>query len=161
VSRILVAGIGNVFLGDDGFGVEVIAGLAGRPLPDGVEVADFGIRGLDLAYSLMEGYDAAILVDAMPRGETPGTVYVLEPDLDQLDGFGMIESHAMNPVEVFRLVKQMGGRAPKCYLVGCEPATFGPEEGSMGLSEPVQAAVGVAVERVEALLDELTAVEVR
>jgi hydrogenase maturation protease len=161
VSRILVAGIGNVFLGDDGFGVEVIAGLAGRPLPDGVEVADFGIRGLDLAYSLMEGYDAAILVDAMPRGETPGTVYVLEPDLDQLDGFGMIESHAMNPVEVFRLVKQTGGRAPKCYLVGCEPATFGPEEGSMGLSEPVQAAVGVAVERVEALLDELTAVEVR
>jgi hydrogenase maturation protease len=161
VSRILVAGIGNVFLGDDGFGVEVIAGLAGRPLPDGVEVADFGIRGLDLAYSLMDGYDAAILVDAMPRGETPGTVYVLEPDLDQLDGFGMIESHAMNPVEVFRLVKQMGGRAPKCYLVGCEPATFGPEEGSMGLSEPVQAAVGVAVERVEALLDELTAVEVR
>jgi hydrogenase maturation protease len=161
VRRILVAGIGNVFLGDDGFGVEVIAGLAGRPLPDGVEVADFGIRGLDLAYSLMDGYDAAILVDAMPRGETPGTVYVLEPDLDQLDGFGMIESHAMNPVEVFRLVKQMGGRAPKCYLVGCEPATFGPEEGSMGLSEPVQAAVGVAVERVEALLDELTAVEVR
>jgi hydrogenase maturation protease len=161
VSKILVAGIGNVFLGDDGFGVEVIAGLAGRTLPDGVEVADFGIRGLDLAYSLMDGYDAAILVDAMPRGEAPGTVYVLEPDLDQLDGFGMIESHAMNPVEVFRLVKQMGGRAPKSYLVGCEPATFGPEEGTMGLSDPVQAAVGVAVKRVEALLDELTAVEVR
>jgi hydrogenase maturation protease len=161
VSKVLVAGVGNVFLGDDGFGVEVIARLAGRSWPEGVEIADFGIRGLDLAYSLIDGYDAAILVDAMPRGEAPGTVYVLEPDLEKLDGFGMIESHAMNPVEVFRLVKQMGGRAPRSYLVGCEPATFGPEEGSMGLSEPVQAAVGVAVERVEALLDELIAVEVR
>ena len=159
--RILIAGIGNVFLGDDGFGVEVVADLARRSLPEGVEVADFGIRGLDLAYSLMDGYDAAVLVDAMPRGHAAGTVYVLEPDLEKLDGFGMIESHAMNPVEVFRLVKQMGGSAPKCYLVGCEPATFGPEEGSMGLSEPVQAAVAVAAERVEALLDELTAVEVR
>lgn len=156
-----MAGIGNVFLGDDGFGVEVVAALARRAHPAGVEVADFGIRGLDLAYSLMDGYDAAILVDAMPRGGRPGTVSIIEADLDQLDGFGMIESHAMNPVEVFRLVKQMGGSPPPCYVVGCEPADLGPEEGSMGLSAPVQAAVEVAVEHVEALLDELIAVEVR
>ena len=156
--KVLVAGIGNVFLGDDGFGVEVIANLARRSLPANVELGDFGIRGLDLAYSLMDGYEAAILVDALPRGEPPGTVTVLEPDLSQLDGFGMVESHAMDPVQVLRLVKQMGGTPPTpLLLVGCEPADLGPEEGLMGLSEPVAAAVEVAADKVELLLQQLTA----
>jgi hydrogenase maturation protease len=158
VRKVLVAGIGNVFLGDDGFGVEVIANLARRSLPANVELGDFGIRGLDLAYSLMDGYEAAILVDALPRGEPPGTVTVLEPDLSQLDGFGMVESHAMDPVQVLRLVKQMGGTPPTpLLLVGCEPADLGPEEGLMGLSEPVAAAVEVAADKVELLLQQLTA----
>ena len=156
--NVLVAGIGNVFLGDDGFGVEVIARLATRALPEGVELGDFGIRGLDLAYALMDGYDAAILVDALPRGEPPGTVTVLEPDLARLDGFGLVESHAMDPVQVLRLVKQMGGTPPNpLFLVGCEPADLGPEEGQMGLSEPVAAAVELAADKVELLLQQLTA----
>src|SRR5438105_826691 len=93
--RGLVAGIGNVFLGDDGFGVEVVARLAKRPLPEGVEVADFGIRGFDLAYALMESYDFAILVDALPRGGEPGRLFVLEPDLAQVDSRGMADGHSM------------------------------------------------------------------
>lgn len=144
--RILVAGIGNVFLGDDGFGVEVVARLAGRPLPDGVEVADYGVRGYDLALALMDGYDAAILVDAIPRGQAPGTLCVLEPDLDDLRGDQLMNGHGLNPVEVFRLVKQFGGTPPPTYLVGCEPAEIDPEgEGRMGLSPPVSAAVDEAV----------------
>lgn len=160
MSKVLVAGIGNVFLGDDGFGVEVAGRLARRPQLDGVEVGDFGIRGLDLAYALMDGYDAAILVDALPRGEPAGTVYVMEPDLDQLDGQAMIESHAMNPVEVLRLVKQMGGSASKVYVVGCEPGAVAPDGGFVGLSEPVEAAVDEAVTTVEKLVEKLMSVEV-
>src|SRR2546430_16670733 len=87
-TRVLVAGIGNVFLGDDGFGVEVVARLAQRPLPEGVEVADFGIRGFDLAYALMEGYDFAVLVDALPRGGPPRELFLVEPGLERLDGVG-------------------------------------------------------------------------
>ena len=152
--RVLVAGIGNVFLGDDGFGVEVVARLAGRRLPAGVEVADYGIRGFDLAYALMEDYEAAILVDALPLGREPGALGVLEPELAELDGFGVVEGHGMNPVEVFRLVKQFGGRLPPTLLiVGCQPGTFGPEnEGQLGLSDPVAAAVDEAVGLVESLL---------
>lgn len=156
--KVLVAGIGNVFLGDDGFGVEVIAHLAGRPLPEGVELGDFGIRGLDLAYALMDGYDAAILVDALSLGEPPGTIFVVKPDLDQLDGFGIVESHAMDPVQVLRLVKQMGGAPPATlFLVGCEPADFGTDMGLMGLSEPVAAAVQPAAAKVEEIVHRLTA----
>ena len=158
MKKVLVAGIGNIFLGDDGFGVEVIGRLAGRPLPEGVELGDFGIRGLDLAYALMDGYDAAILVDAMPLGQPAGTVSLVEPDTDQLDGFGLVESHAMDPVQVLRLVKQMGGALPAdLFLVGCEPADFGPEEGLMGLSEVVAAAVQPAADKVMELLQRLTA----
>ena len=152
--RILVAGIGNVFLGDDGFGVEVVARLAGRELPAGVEVGDYGIRGFDLAYALMDDYEAAILVDALPLDREPGALGVLEPDLAELDGFGVVEGHGMNPVEVFRLVKQLGGRLPPTLLiVGCQPGTFGLEnEGQLGLSEPVAAAVDEAVGLVESLI---------
>ena len=156
--RILVAGIGNVFLGDDGFGVEVVERLGGRRLPEGTEVADYGIRGYDLAYALMDGYDAVVLVDALPRGEAPGTLCALEPDLDDLDARGgLLDSHGMNPLEVFRLVRQHGATLPPTYIVGCEPASIedADSQGSMGLSEPVAAAVEPAVEMVESILARL------
>ncbi len=154
--RILVAGIGNVFLGDDGFGVEVVQRLAARPMPDGVQVADFGIRGFDLAYALLDGYDAVILVDALPRGEAPGTLYVVEPDLNSADGqapdLAAIEAHAMDPLRVLNLVKSMGGGVKRMLIVGCEPLSLVPEEGAMGLSQPVDAAVNEAANMVESLV---------
>ena len=159
-TRILVAGIGNVFLGDDGFGVEVVARLAGRALPEAVEVADFGIRGFDLAYALMEGYDAAVLVDALSRRGQPGELFVVEPDLEQLErteGPTVADGHGMDPVAVLKMVKQFGGEPPRLYLVGCEPASLGGEQGEMGLSAPVEAAVDGAVELVEGLVMRLLA----
>jgi hydrogenase maturation protease len=154
--RILIAGIGNIFLGDDGFGCEVLKRLMGRALPDEVRAVDFGIRGFDLAYALMDGYDVTILVDAAPRGGTPGTLYTIEPDLgelERLDAQGMmVETHGMNPMKVLAMVKAMGGHFKRILLVGCEPQTFGPEEGQMGLSEPVEAAVSEAVNIVESLV---------
>lgn len=154
--RILIAGIGNIFLGDDGFGVEVAGRLTQRAWPEGVQVRDFGIRGFDLAYAMMEGNDATILVDALPHGGTPGTLYVLEPDLSELaEGDAEIETHAMDPVKVLRLVKALGGEPKRVLVVGCEPATFGPEEGQMGLSTPVQSAVDEAVRMVEELVETL------
>jgi hydrogenase maturation protease len=163
---ILVAGIGNIFLGDDGFGVEVAQRLAARPLPDGVRVADFGIRGFDLAFALLDEPEATILVDAMPRGEQPGTVYVLEPDLDEHGpavapdhADGSFQGHAMTPESVFALVRAMGGQPRNVIVVGCEPLTLGPEnEGCMGLSEPVANAVPEAVGVVERLLERLVPV---
>jgi hydrogenase maturation protease len=149
--RVLVAGIGNVFLGDDGFGVEVVARLSRRSLPEGVEVADFGIRGLDLAYALMEDYDLAVLVDTLPRGGEPGQLFVLEPDLEELErtgGPGVADGHSMDPVTVLKMVREFGGTPPRIYLVGCEPASLGGEEGEMGFSGPVEAAVDGAVELV-------------
>jgi hydrogenase maturation protease len=153
--RLLVAGIGNVFLGDDGFGVEVIARLARRPLPEGVEVADFGIRGFDLAYALMEGYDFAVLVDALPRGGHPGELFVVEPDLERLEemeGPSLADGHGMDPVAVLKMVRQLGGPPPRLYVVGCEPASLGGEVGEMGLSAPVAAALDGGVELVEGLV---------
>ena len=156
--RILVAGIGNVFCGDDGFGVEVVARLAGRALPEGVEVADFGIRGFDLAFDLMDGPDAAILVDAVPRGQPAGTLCLLEPDPDDLDEAAAVDGHAMNPKAVLAMVRRHGGRLPRTYVVGCEPGVVDPEgTGRMGLSEPVAASVGAAADMVEALVRRLAA----
>ena len=155
---ILVAGIGNVFLGDDGFGVEVVARLDGRALPPDVEVADFGIRGFDLAYALLDGPDAVVLVDALPRGEPPGTLCVLEPDLDDLGQAGGLDSHAMNPMAVLAMVRQHGGPVPPTWIVGCEPAVLDPDGlGRMGLSEPVAAAVDEAADMVVALVRRLAA----
>ena len=145
--KILVAGIGNVFLSDDAFGVEVAAILLRRQYPEQVTVGDFGIRGFDLAYALMGDYDLAILVDALPRGEPPGTLYIFEPDASQASG--AVEGHAMNPMAVFSLVAALGGRMPRVLIVGCEPQSV--DEG-MGLSEPVAAALQGAVEMVENLV---------
>jgi len=158
--RVLVACTGNIFLGDDAFGVEVARELAGRTLPEGVNVVDFGIRGFDLAYALMDGYDAAILVDAIQRGGEPGTLYVIEPDLANLGDLEtqMVETHGMHPAKVLSLVKTMGANPTNLKLVACEPATFGPEdEGQMGLSGPVQAAVPKAAQLVEELVSQILA----
>lgn len=155
MTRILVAGVGNVFFGDDGFGVEVVRRLAARPLPDGVRVVDFGIRGLDLAYALLEGYDAVVLIDALQRGGPPGTLHVLEPGPADLEGPADVETHNLHPLQVLRLVRTMGGSVRRLRVVGCEPATLGSEEELvMGLSEPVRAAVDEAVQIVEALVAE-------
>lgn len=156
---ILVAGIGNIFLGDDGFGVEVVRRLANRKLPQEVRVTDFGIRGFDLAYALQDGYETTILVDACPHGEVPGTLYVIEPDLKGLDDSetpqATIEAHAMNPVSVLRMARAMNIEIKNVLLVGCEPETLGGEEGQMGLSASVEAAIDGAVRLVESLIDKV------
>jgi len=154
-ASILVAGIGNIFLGDDGFGVEVAQRLAARTLPEGVTVGDYGIRGYDLAYALMARPDHAILIDACPRGEAPGTLFVIDPDpadLGPAGDPGYLDGHAMNPVSVLRLARSLGGALNPVVVVGCEPATLGPEEGLIGLSAPVAAAVDDAVALVESLI---------
>jgi hydrogenase maturation protease len=154
--RVLVAGIGNIFLGDDGFGVEVVRRLAAFPLPEGVKVKDFGIRGFDLAYALMDGYDLSILVDATPQGGQPGTLYTIEADVSQLTRSEVgdtIDTHAMNPVRVLHLVKALGGEPGPILVVGCEPGVLEDENGTIGLSAPVEAAVDGAVSMVRALID--------
>ncbi|MFL6278306.1 MAG: hydrogenase maturation protease [Blastocatellia bacterium] len=154
--HILIAGIGNIFLGDDGFGSEVARQLASRSQPCEVRVVDFGIRGFDLAYALMDGYDVTIFIDATPRGAEPGTLYTIEPDLSELAELdaqaALVEPHGMNPMKVLAMVKAMGGEFKRILLVGCEPATLGPEEGQLGLSEVVEAAVTDAVHVVESLI---------
>ena len=156
--RILVAGIGNIFLGDDGFGVEVVRRLAGRELPEGVEVVDFGIRGLDLAYALQEEYELVVFVDATPRGQEPGTVYLIEPEIEE-DGEVSLDTHGMDPVKVIKLSRALGAKPTRTLVVGCEPQVVLSGEDyddmSMELSEPVQAAVGEAVNLVESLVEEI------
>jgi len=159
VPRILIAGIGNIFLGDDAFGVEVARRLLAVELPESVKVVDFGIRGYDLAYALLDGYDTTILVDACPRGEPAGTLYVIEPQLTELgdseERQSDVEAHSMNPLNVLRFATSMGGPLKQVLLVGCEPATLGPEEGQMGLSEPVESAVDEAVKLVQSLITKI------
>jgi hydrogenase maturation protease len=156
--NILIAGIGNIFFGDDAFGCEVAAQLMRRPLPEGVRVIDFGIRSYDLAYAMMNGPDVTIFIDATPRGQPPGTIYLLEPDENILDSnFGeVVNAHSMNPVRVLQLIHSLGGQPGRLYLVGCEPAILETEEGAMGLSEKVQAAVAPAIEMIETLIREIS-----
>jgi hydrogenase maturation protease len=160
---ILIAGIGNIFLGDDGFGVEVAAQLARQTFPAGVKLADYGIRGFDLAYAMMEGYETTILIDACPGDGAPGTLFVVEPDLESLKSAtpqqGFVEPHAMNPLNVLRMALSMGGQLKRIVLVGCVPQTLGPEEGQMGLSAPATAAVDEAVKLVVSLVPKILAGE--
>jgi hydrogenase maturation protease len=152
--KILVAGIGNIFLGDDAFGSEVARQLQRlHGWPAHVRVEDFGIRGYDLAYALLEA-DAAILIDAVPRGEPPGTVYLIEPDTENL-GEGAVDAHTMNPVAVLQLTRSLGGTHARIFLVGCEPAALECDDGQLGLSSPVEAAVPEAVALVERLIADL------
>jgi hydrogenase maturation protease len=155
--RVLVAGIGNIFMGDDGFGVEVARRLAQREWPAGIDVADFGIRGMDLMYALGEGYDAAVFVDAVPQGEPPGTLSIIEPRVE--GGVATLDAHGMDPVKVLALARQIGSVPERILIVGCEPAVrmAGDEEELVGeLSEPVRAAVPAAVEMVKSLVTKLS-----
>jgi hydrogenase maturation protease len=160
---ILVAGIGNIFLADDGFGPATAAALLRRPLPETVRVADFGIRGMDLAYQLLDGYDTALLLDATPHGEPPGTLSVIEPDpravAERASG---PDPHAMDPVSVLALAHRLGDRRdgplPRVLVVGCEPEvrmTGDEPDVVVGLSHPVRRAVDRAVPLVETLLTDL------
>jgi len=147
IAKILVAGVGNIFLGDDAFGVEVALSLGRRQLPEGVSLKDFGIRGFDLAYALLDAWDAVIIVDALSRGEAAGTLYVLEPNLTSADT--AMNPHGMDPVQVLNLAASLGAITAQVFVVGCEPLDFGDEfEGRMGLSSPVQAAVEEAANMV-------------
>ncbi|HUZ22156.1 MAG TPA: hydrogenase maturation protease [Streptosporangiaceae bacterium] len=175
-SRVLVAGIGNIFLGDDGFGSEVAARLARVDLPAGVRVVDYGIRGMHLAYDLANGFDAAILIDATPRGGAPGTLYLIEPDLGSgspaataadaadtdaddtddtaaaghaTDAHPLFDAHGMQPDVVFGMLDMLGGGRPgRILIVGCEPASV---DYGMGLSDAVAASVDEAVRVVAEL----------
>jgi hydrogenase maturation protease len=158
--RVLVAGIGNVFLGDDGFGVELAGRLTARPWPPGVDVIDFGIRGMDLAYALNRDYAAALLLDATPRGRAPGTLYVIE--VDPAEGVAALETHAMDPVRVLALARAMGPVPPRVLVLGCEPQTVmtGEEPDVVyELSPPVRAAVDEAEALAAQLIAELTTQE--
>jgi hydrogenase maturation protease len=149
-SKILVACIGNIFLGDDAFGVEVAKRLAERPLPEGVTVIDFGIRSYDLAYALMQEWELVILVDALPGGGAPGTLYAFEPELpSEGDIPASLDAHTMNPVSVLQMVHALGGRIGHLLVVGCEPESVEPkDDGTMGLSARVSAALDEAVRMI-------------
>jgi hydrogenase maturation protease len=162
--RVLIACIGNIFLGDDGFGVEVARRLFDRPLPEGVRVVDFGIRGFDLTLALLDELDAVILVDAVPRGEPAGTLYVIEPESCDggvpEPGEMLIDPHSMDPAKVLRLATALGGKVKRMLLVGCEPVPMDTDEDfAPGLSEPVQAAVDGAIELIESLVNEIVAID--
>jgi len=158
--RILVAGIGNVFLGDDGFGVALAERLAARALPAGVDVVDYGIRGMDLAYAIGDGYHAGVLLDAAPTGHPPGTLSVIEPELDGV--VPAIDAHGMDPVKVLGLAAALGGPLPRTLVVACAPAAvMSGEEPDVvtELSPPVRAALDAGADLVESLLLDLTSTD--
>jgi len=151
--RILVAGVGNVFLRDDAFGVEVVKLLAERPQPPGVQIKDYGIRGVHLVYELLDGYDLFVLIDAAPLGQTPGTVTVLEVELPSPDAQPVIDAHSLTPDAIFGLLSSLGGHPGRNLVVACEPAEV---DAGMGLTEPVRAALPHAVRAVEEILAQAT-----
>jgi hydrogenase maturation protease len=151
-ARILVAGIGNIFLGDDGFGPEVMRHVVGRGLGADVHPVDYGIRGMHLAYDLLEEWHALVLVDALPNRGAPGALHVFEADHETLCSSAGLEAHSMDPAAVFATLSALGGTAPKTIVIGCEVENI--DEG-MGLSEPVAAAVPVAVAAINDVLADL------
>jgi hydrogenase maturation protease len=154
-TQILVAGVGNVFFRDDGFGPAVAAMLLERgPLDDQVRITDYGIRGTHLSYDLLDGVDSLVLIDAVPAGAAPGTVTVLAVDPDDVGPAATtgLDAHAMAPVAVLAGVSALGGTLPRTYLVGCVPADLA---AGMGLSDPVAAAVPAAADAVTALVRDL------
>jgi hydrogenase maturation protease len=159
-ASILVAGVGNLFLGDDGFGCEVARRLAVSGLGAEVHVEDFGIRGFDLASALASGVTAAVLIDAAPHGATPGSLVVIEPSTAAVrtddEASSVVETHGMDPVHVLRLAAVLGGVPDRVLVVGVEPDSVDPEDDRLGLlSEPVAAAVDGAVALVTELVYEL------
>jgi hydrogenase maturation protease len=161
--KILVAGVGNIFFSDDGFGCEVARRLAQRQLPEGVTVGDFGIKGVHLAYELLEGYDVAILVDAAPCGGTPGDLYLIEPALEEIaesplvqaasEGeAALVDAHGLEPDAIFGMLKALGGSIGRALVVGCEPEST---DDGIGLSDVVAAAVDPAVERLVDIVERI------
>lgn len=155
---ILVAGVGNIFLGDDGFGVAVARRLMQRTPTSDMRVVDFGIRGLDLAYALLEPYRLVVLIDIVQRGSTPGTVHVLDLNDDAsaavADGHSP-DTHGMVPTRAIEMARTMGAHIPQLVLVGCEPASFGnPDEGEIALSPTVANAVAAAIATIDAVIAE-------
>jgi hydrogenase maturation protease len=149
MKRILVAGIGNIFFGDDAFGSEVARRLMSEPWPDDIRVVDFGIRGFDLTFALLEGYETVILLDATPRGGQAGTLYTLEPDTAEFAScVPEVEPHGMDPMRVLAMAHSMGATWKRLILVGCEPSAH--VEG-IGVSEPVRGAMEEAVKVVRRL----------
>lgn len=155
--RVMIAGVGNMFLKDDGFGGEVIKKILGKKFPRGVEVKDFGTGGLKLAYDLMSGYDALILIDASARGEKPGTLYIIEPDEKEIDPDlqqgGPIDPHGADPVTILRFVRSLNSWPPKVLIVACEPENV--DDFEIGLSESVSAVIEQAVIMVEEIVNEI------
>ncbi|WP_405167842.1 hydrogenase maturation protease [Nocardia sp. NBC_01499] len=150
-TTVLVAGIGNIFLGDDGFGPEVVRRLPHHPDP-AVRVVDYGIRGMHLAYDLLDGWDALILIDAVPNHGAPGRVRVFQAEQGS-DGAANLDAHAMNPEAVFASVRALGGTLPPTYVIGCQIESV---DERMGLSKPVAAAVDTAVAAVAEVLADLS-----
>jgi hydrogenase maturation protease len=153
MNRVMVAGVGNIFLADDGFGVEVVRRLNAEMLPAGVEVEDYGIRGMHLAFQLLEGYDTLILIDAVQRGDQPGTIFVIEPNFDKQPVNPATDAHSMNPEAVLGTLAALGGRVGRVVVVGCEPEELVER---IGLSVVVSRAVDEAVSVVRKLIDEVT-----
>jgi hydrogenase maturation protease len=151
--RALVAGVGNLLLGDDGFGVEVVRRLSSQPMPEDVVVADYGVRALHLAFALCDPFASIVLVDALARGGAPGALYVLDPDLDDLESSALPDAHGLHPAAVLGLARSLGARLGPVRVIGCEPLAM--EEG-IGLSAPVEAAVDEAVRLVHELLSKET-----
>jgi hydrogenase maturation protease len=152
--RVLIAGVGNIFHGDDGFGVAVAQELAGTQLPDGVQLCDYGVAGLHLAYQMLDGYDLVVIVDATQRGEAPGTLYLIEPGSRPAgapEPVPMVDAHGMTPDAVLSLVPRLGGEVGRVLVVGCEPACLRP---GIGLSAQVEDSVGRAARLVLTLIGE-------
>lgn len=165
-ARILIACIGNIFFGDDAFGVEVAQRLQNREglrYPETVEVRDFGIRGIDLAYSLLDGYETVVLVDAFPRGGPPGTLHLIEPDPPKLQpqqqGLATPDGHSMDPVKVLAFARALGAPPTRILLLGCEPTPGDYEEMQMGLSDEVKGAIEGAVQMIDKLVEDLLSVQ--
>ncbi|MFG1929789.1 hydrogenase maturation protease [Mycobacterium sp. NPDC048908] len=151
-SRILVAGIGNIFLGDDGFGPEVMRHVPQRLAGSRVELVDYGIKGMHLAYDLLDGCEALVLIDAIPNRGAPGTVHVFEADHENLTATAGLDAHAMDPGAVFAALNALGGTPPHTVVIGCEAANV--DEG-IGLSTAVAAAIPEAVRALENVLTHL------
>jgi hydrogenase maturation protease len=150
-ARIFVVGVGNIFLGDDAFGVEVATRMRRQPMRDGVRVDEYGIRGVHLAYELLEGsYDLVILVDTLDLGEDPGTISVFEPELGDA-GDVAPDAHDLEPASVMGLLAGLGGSVGRMLVVGCQPGALGEQ---MGLSAPVEAAIDEAIRVVDELVQE-------
>lgn len=161
---VLIAGVGNIFLGDDGFGCEVLRELAQQPRIQDAVAVDFGIRGIDLAYALLEPYEAVIIVDAIASGGTPGSLYVLQPvtPKGRMEDKTSFDAHSMEPLHLLALARSLGEIRAEIYIVGCEPLDLGdPYEGRMGLSDVVKASVPEAVRAVNEFADRIRAREPR